>query len=1197
MKSDPDSVNSFASVMFASTLGLAFLVIAVQAQQPAQPVDPSPQNGEVYYLVDQISGLQADLDAGSTASGSPLLQNTMSLVTLTQRWAFTKLADGNWKIGNIANGLCMDSQQTSTPVAVVQQPCTVSQSSQEWSFTYTTNGYYTIANSATGLLLDIAGGVSTAGAQLVQTALSTTPAQSQLWLFRPAFFRGNDNALLAKQEADRLANPTAFFNDAGQTQDALQILKNHGFNMIRVRPTPLVVPGTTTPLYSTYTLGSSSNSIPATCTGNGCGAETDAADLAIAKRAKQLGLSVELTMFFDGGSSTDAPAAWAGYTSSQVASAIYTYVKAQVEEYRAAGVMPDVVSIGNEVDTGFLGSGVGSGASGSPSGAYNSAAFSNFAAYQKQGMQAVLDAASDTTLGPAIPPPLRCIHTTPAWAINSFFPEANQAGIPYDLVCQSYYPIDHGPLTSAQAASCKSTTSSETEQQNLTNGANTVGKPILMLEIGERYEIGYGTNDCFYPVSRAGQRQFALDMESTLKALPGNLAAGMEWWDSTGTNVPLANGSYANYFASGNPYDLFYWDGFTLFDDADNGSYTDNFSAPTYNSVLPAMTAVGGKLDPSLTYKLLNVANGRILETASSPAGAGAALDTAADTGVTSLAQQWQISSNGDGYFQVANVGASSGTAEVLDNGASSTSGSVVVLQPAVAPASAQQEWDVVTAANGSFTLVGKQSGLVLAADTSSAVSGVIEQQSAQSTNSDWIAPASSAQQWQIVPVHITGVTTGGNTASTLAFTSVVPATLTVGSSLGTVSVSIQNGSGTTVTSSSATVTLVLSGPSSYSQAFKATSSLGVATFSLAGANLPAVGVFTLTATSPGLISATASLTSTPAVLTVAAQNLSKVYGAANPTLTYTVAGFVNSDTQAVLSGAPTLSTTATATSAVGSYPIAISAGTLAAANYTFSFVNGTLSIVQASTSVTWTPATTHNYNGQPLGSGVLDAASTTPGVISYTAALSGGSPLTITATSGLPPGVYTLVATLTPTDAVDFAASSDTASFTVLPQSIWVSDSTAGLSEFNDGGGASATQAFPGGILGVAVDNSGSIWSATASGIAKTSPAGIAQLSLSGIAGLNAPTALAVDGLGQIWVANANASVSVLSNAGAAISSASGYTDPSLSGPTGIAIDSSGNVWVANATNNSVTEILGAANPVAPITNSVVNNSLGVRP
>ena len=43
-------------------------------------------------------------------------------------------------------------------------------------------------------------------------------------------------------------------------------------------------------------------------------------------------------------------------------------------------------------------------------------------------------------------------------------------------------------------------------------------------------------------------------------------------------------------------------------------------------------------------------------------------------------------------------------TAEVLDNGASSTSGSVVVLQPAVAPASAQQEWDVVTAANDAPT-------------------------------------------------------------------------------------------------------------------------------------------------------------------------------------------------------------------------------------------------------------------------------------------------------------------------------------------------------------------------------------------------------------------------------------------------------------------------------------------------------------
>ena len=1184
--------NSVAALLVA---GASFLPCCGRAatQQPTKPVDPSPLNGEVYYLLDQLSGMQADLDAGSTSAGSSIVQNTISLVNSSQRWALTKLANGNWKISNIANGLCMDLQQTSTPVATVQQVCVIDQPSQEWVFAYVANGYYTITNAATGLLLDVASGSSSAGASLIQTALKTAPTQSQLWLFRACFIRGTDNALLAKQEADRLADPTAFFNDAGQVQDPLLILKNHGFNMVRVRPTPLMVPGTTTPLYNTYTLGSTYNSVPATCTGNGCSAETDAADIAVAQRAKQLGMSVELTVFFDGASSTAAPGAWAGYTTAQVSAALYTYVKAQVEEYRAAGVMPDIVSIGNEVNTGFLGTGVASSASGSPMGAYNSAAFTNFATYQKQGMQAVLDAASDPALGPGIPPPLRCIHTTPAWSINSFYPEATQAGIPYEMACQSYYPIYHGALTTAQAASCNFMATAQTEQTNLTNGAAAVNKPILMIEIGERYETGESSNDCYYPVSRIGQRQFALDMQSTLKRLPGNLGAGITWWNATGTNVPIPGGNYANYNKPGVVSDLFYWDGLTLFDDADNGSYSDNFSASTYDSVLPAMAAVGGKLDPTLAYKLVNAANGRILETSSLLGGAGATLDTGLDTGVTSVHQQWQILSNGDGYFQIANLNTSIGTPNVLDNGASSASGAIVTQQQQVAPAPAQQEWDVVTAANDTFTILNRQSGLLLGVDTSGGTNGVIRQQSFPATNVDWNTPATSAQQWSIVPVHIST----GSSASVLTLSSGVPPSVTVGSSPGSISVSVQDGAGETVTSSTAAVTLTLAGPSGYSQTFSSPSSLGVASFSLHGIQLPSVGTYTITASSSGLTSASASFVGTPALLSISAQILSRPYGIANPALTFTAMGFVNGDTIAVLSGMPSLSTSATVASSVGSYPITIAAGSLAADNYTFTFANATLMITPAATSISWMPATTHTYNGQPLSASVLDAVSSTPGNIAYTAMLLGGSPVAVTALSGLSAGTYDLVAALTPTDATDFSSSTSTVSFTVLGQNIWVTDSNGGLSEFNDGGAAARTSPSPGGSSGVAMDNSGSIWTLTSSGVAKTSSSGASLLSVGSSGGLSAPAALAIDGSGQVWVANGNDTITVLTNAGAAVSPSSGYTSSTLSGPTGIAIDNSGNVWIANAGNSSITEILGAANPVSPITNSLVNNTLGARP
>lgn len=77
----------------------------------------------------------------------------------------------------------------------------------------------------------------------------------------------------------------------------------------------------------------------------------------------------------------------------------------------------------------------------------------------------------------------------------------------------------------------------------------------------------------------------------------------------------------------------------------------------------------------------------------------------------------------------------------------------------------------------------------------------------------------------------------------------------------------------------------------------------------------------------------------------LAPQIETKVFGAANPLLTDTISGFMNGDSPSVVSGAANLNTTATAASGVGSYPITAAAGTLSAVDYTFAFVNGTLTV------------------------------------------------------------------------------------------------------------------------------------------------------------------------------------------------------------------------------------------------------------
>ncbi|HEX4605904.1 MAG TPA: MBG domain-containing protein, partial [Candidatus Angelobacter sp.] len=99
--------------------------------------------------------------------------------------------------------------------------------------------------------------------------------------------------------------------------------------------------------------------------------------------------------------------------------------------------------------------------------------------------------------------------------------------------------------------------------------------------------------------------------------------------------------------------------------------------------------------------------------------------------------------------------------------------------------------------------------------------------------------------------------------------------------------------------------------------------------------------------------SGSATLTVTKTGLTVTANNASQLYGDPTPALTYTISGFVNGDTASVVTGSASCSSTATSASPAGTYPIVCTQGTLAAANYTFSFVAGTLTVSQAPLTVT----------------------------------------------------------------------------------------------------------------------------------------------------------------------------------------------------------------------------------------------------
>lgn len=83
----------------------------------------------------------------------------------------------------------------------------------------------------------------------------------------------------------------------------------------------------------------------------------------------------------------------------------------------------------------------------------------------------------------------------------------------------------------------------------------------------------------------------------------------------------------------------------------------------------------------------------------------------------------------------------------------------------------------------------------------------------------------------------------------------------------------------------------------------------------------------------------------TPALLTVRAEDKSRLINQPNPPLSSTISGFVGGEGPGVLSGTLTLVTSATAGSSAGNYPITVTPHAFFAPNYTVQFVDGSLQV------------------------------------------------------------------------------------------------------------------------------------------------------------------------------------------------------------------------------------------------------------
>jgi hypothetical protein len=351
---------------------------------------------------------------------------------------------------------------------------------------------------------------------------------------------------------------------------------------------------------------------------------------------------------------------------------------------------------------------------------------------------------------------------------------------------------------------------------------------------------------------------------------------------------------------------------------------------------------------------------------------------------------EWQLSTAGSGKF-ITNQG----NDWVVDDSGWGTSNGTVVDNWANG-GGANQEWIFTTQGSGYYTVKNVNSGLCLDVPGASKSSGTgIDQ---------WTCNGGTNQLWKfnLLPASLTitptaAIATYGGTATLHAsdtFPSGTPPT---------VALVFQVSSGSPIAG-----TCSISG------------STQICTAAYPLGNL-ALGSYTVYVSYSGDANYAASfvpttLTVTQAPLTVTANNANIAVGAAIPAFTASYSGFVNGDTSAVLSGAPELTTTATTSSPAGDYPITAALGTLSATNYTFSFVNGTLSVV-ASPAVSLTTSsviTGSNASGYTAIITVRNAgAGTVTGLTLISASLGSGTgsplPQTLGTLASGASGVFTV--------------------------------------------------------------------------------------------------------------------------------------------------------------------------------------------
>jgi arabinogalactan endo-1,4-beta-galactosidase len=293
-----------------------------------------------------------------------------------------------------------------------------------------------------------------------------------------------------------LENHGATYTDNGVPGSAIDILRAHGVNWFRLRL--FVDPNSASDPFVANDLNYT---------------------IALAERAKNAGAKLLLDLHYsdtwaDPGHQTK-PAAWSSLGFTNLVQWVHDYTRDAISSMNQAGVLPDMVQIGNEISNGMLwNSGyVWTGGS-------NNTGFNNLASLLSAGISGAKDGAGS---GPA---PLIMIHHDKGadWAANSYFYDKLVArNVPFDVIGYSYYPkYDYDSSTEAGGiADLKA---------SLINTAARYAKPVVLVETGFASRGAQFEPQYEFPVSAAGQQQFLESLVGAVQSVPNGLGRGVFWW-------------------------------------------------------------------------------------------------------------------------------------------------------------------------------------------------------------------------------------------------------------------------------------------------------------------------------------------------------------------------------------------------------------------------------------------------------------------------------------------------------------------------------------------------------------------------------------------------------------------------------------------------------------------------------------------